>query len=90
MSMAQKRAIYLPDNGVCTGYRCCGAALQIWSLAVVSLGTLCILGRQRVVVAKAGNWKSDRIHKFRNRHDHIGKLILLDQPAVCSSHKEWG
>lgn len=40
-------------------------------------------------MAKAGNWKSDRIHKFRNRHDHIGKLILLDQPAVFSSNKEW-
>lgn len=54
MSMAQKRAIYLLDSGVCTGYKCCGVALQIWSLAVVCLGTLCILGRQRVVVARQG------------------------------------
>ena len=38
-------------------------------------------------LAKGGNLKSDRIHKFKNRHDHIGKLIVLSKLVAFSKKK---
>lgn len=41
-------------------------------------------GKAGVVVAKAGNLTSDRIHNFQNRHNHVVKVIVLSRLLVFS------
>lgn len=74
MSMVQKRAIYSAGDGVCSWALVLYGCIADMEFDNCRFGDVkcCVLRRQRVVVAKTGNLKSDRIHKFKNRQDYIG------------------
>ena len=55
----------------------------IWKLCFGGHQMVCF-GKAGVVVAKAGNLTSDRIHNFQNRHNHVVKVIVLSRLLVFS------